>query len=66
MRRLVLPVVLIAFASVCAVTNAQSATPTPDKGADTAKVAKKTKKPAKKSTKTASQKKGKKATAANK
>jgi hypothetical protein len=68
MKRLILALVLAAFASLGAGAEGQTppAKPAAEKGANSPKVAKKTKKPAKKTKKAAPQKKSKKAATSKK
>ena len=66
MIRFILALVLVTFASLCTAAEGQRPNSAPDKGADTAKPAKKTKNPAKKTTKSAPQKKAKTAPATKK
>ena len=66
MRRFLLVLVLAAFTTLSTAAEAQAPGAAPEKRADTAKVAKKTKKPAKKATKSAPVKKSKTANAAKK
>jgi len=65
MRRLLLALVLVSFASLSAAADGPSG-PGPEKGAAAGKEATKTKKPAKKTKKSSSQKKAKKASTAKK